>query len=87
MATTQKPIALKCLGEPMTKPAWKEKPSWYLLAEKDRMISPVTQRFMAGRMSALIDSLAVDHTPLASAPQSVVRLIVEAVDASRQLTA
>lgn len=87
MAATQKPIALKCLVEPMTKPAWKEKPSWYLLAEKDRMISLVTQRFMAGRMSALIDSLAVDHTPLASAPESVVRLIVEAVDATRQLAA
>ena len=87
MAATQKPIALKCLVEPITKPAWKEKPSWYLLAEKDRMISLVTQRFMAGRMSALIDSLAVDHTPLASAPESVVRLIVEAVDATRQLAA
>jgi pimeloyl-ACP methyl ester carboxylesterase len=82
MTATQKPIALKCLVEPMTKPAWKEKPSWYLLAEKDRMISPVTQRFMAGRMSALIDSLAVDHTPLASAPESVVRLIMEAVEST-----
>lgn len=80
MAATQKPIALKCLGEAMTKPAWKEKPSWYLLAEKDRMISPATQRFMAGRMRARIDSQAVDHTPLTSAPESVVRLIVEAVD-------
>jgi len=82
MAATQKPIALKCLGEPMTKPAWKEKPSWYLLAEKDRMISPITQRFMAGRMSALIDSLAVDHTPLASAPECVVQLIMKAVTGS-----
>ncbi len=82
MTATQKPIALKCLGEPMTKPAWKEKPSWYLLAEKDRMISPVTQRLMAGRMKAHIVSQGVDHTPLASAPESVVRLIMEAVDGS-----
>jgi pimeloyl-ACP methyl ester carboxylesterase len=80
MTATQKPIALKCLGEPMTKPGWKEKPSWYLLAEKDRMISPITQRFMAERMKARIDSQAVDHTPLVSAPESVARLIVEAVD-------
>jgi pimeloyl-ACP methyl ester carboxylesterase len=33
MVVTQKPIALKCLGEPMTRPAWKEKPSWFLIAE------------------------------------------------------
>jgi pimeloyl-ACP methyl ester carboxylesterase len=83
MTATQRPIALKCLGEPMSKPAWKEKPSWFLLAEKDRMISPTTQRFMAERMKAHIDSQAVDHTPLASAPNSVVRLIVEAVDGTR----
>jgi pimeloyl-ACP methyl ester carboxylesterase len=83
MTATQKPIALKCLGEPMTKPAWKEKPSWYLLAEKDRMISPVTQRFMAKRMKAHVHAQAVDHTPLASAPESVVRLIVEAVGGTR----
>ncbi len=87
MTATQKPIALKCLGESMTKPAWKEKPSWYMLAEKDRMISPATQRFMAERMKAHVDSQAVDHMPLASAPESVVRLIVEAVDATRQLGA
>jgi pimeloyl-ACP methyl ester carboxylesterase len=78
MSATQKPIALKCLGEPTTKPAWKEKPSWYLLAENDRMISPATQRFMAERMKARIDSQPVDHTPLISAPESVVRLITEA---------
>jgi hypothetical protein len=44
------------------------------------MISPVTQRYMAVRMKAHIDSQPVDHTPLISAPESVVRLIVEAVD-------
>jgi pimeloyl-ACP methyl ester carboxylesterase len=81
MGVTQNPIALKCLGEPMTVPAWKHKPSWFLIAEKDRMISPVTQRFMAERIQALIHSLDVDHTPLASVPESVVRVIVEAADA------
>ena len=83
MAATQKPIALKCLGEAMTRPAWREKPTWFLIAEKDRMISPVTQRFMAERMKAQIVSHAVDHTPLASAPESVVQLIVQAVDGTR----
>jgi pimeloyl-ACP methyl ester carboxylesterase len=81
MAATQKPIALRCLEEPLRAPAWKGTPSWFLIAEKDRMLSPVTQRFMANRTSARIHSLKVDHTPLVSAPETVVRLIVEAADA------
>jgi len=80
MGTTQKPIALKCLGEPIGVPAWKQKPSWFLIAEKDRMISPETQRFMAERIQARIDSLDVDHTPLASAPAAVVSVIAKAAD-------
>lgn len=78
MAATQKPIALKCLGEPMTRPAWKEKPSWFLIAEKDIMVSPETQRFTAQRMQSNVVSLPVDHTPLASAPKPVANLIREA---------
>lgn len=78
MAATQKPIALKCLGEPMTRPAWKEKPSWFLIAEKDRMVSPETQQFTASRMKSKVVSLPVDHTPLASRPDAVVDLITAA---------
>ena len=46
------------------------------------MISPETQRWMAERIGAHIHSLDVDHTPLASAPEAVVRVLVEAADAS-----
>lgn len=81
MAATQKPIAIKCVEEPMTKPAWKEKPSWFLVAEQDRMIAPETQRFMAHRTGGHILAVGVDHTPLASAPDRVVAIITEAVDA------
>jgi pimeloyl-ACP methyl ester carboxylesterase len=81
MAATQKPIASKCVQEQMTKPAWKEKPSWFLLAERDRMIAPETQRFMAHRTGGHILAMEVDHTPLASAPDRVVAIITEAVDA------
>jgi pimeloyl-ACP methyl ester carboxylesterase len=81
MDANQHPIALKCLGEPMTAVAWKQKPSWFLIAEKDRMISPKSQRFMAQRIRARIHSLDVDHTPLVSAPEVVVRVIAEAADA------
>lgn len=74
----QRPIALKCIQEPVPTPAWRSKPSWYLIAEEDRMINPKTQHFMAKRMGATIRSLAVDHTPLLSAPQKVVDIIREA---------
>lgn len=82
MAATQKPISVACLGEPMGKPAWKEKPSWFLIAEKDRMVSPETQRFTAARMKSKVVSLPVDHTPLACNPDAVAELITEAANNS-----
>ena len=81
MAATQKPVAIECVQEQMTKPAWKEKPSWFLVAERDRMIAPETQLFMAHRARGHILPMEVDHTPLASAPDRVVAIITEAVDA------
>jgi len=78
----QRPIALKSIQEPAPAPAWKTKPTWYLLAEKDRMINPVTQRFMAERMNATVRSFTVDHTPLLTAPDKVVDIILEAAQAT-----
>jgi pimeloyl-ACP methyl ester carboxylesterase len=80
-AAVQRPIALKCIQEPVPTPAWRSKPSWYLIAEEDRMINPKTQHFMANRMGATTRSLAVDHTPLLSAPQKVLDIILEAKQA------
>ena len=84
MAATQKPIAIKCVQEQMTQPSWKEKPSWFLVAERDRMIAPETQRFMADRAGSHVLAMEVDHTPLATAPAGVVEIITEAVDAIAQ---
>ncbi len=77
----QRPIAVKSIQEPAPAPAWKSKPTWYLLAEEDRMINPKTQRFMAERMKATVRSFAVDHTPLLTAPEKVVEIILEAAKA------
>jgi pimeloyl-ACP methyl ester carboxylesterase len=74
----QRPISVKSIQEPMPAPAWRSKPTWYLLAEEDRMINPKTQRFMAERMKATVRSFAVDHTPLLTAPDKVVDIILEA---------
>ena len=74
----QRPIGLKCIQEPAPKPAWKSKPSWFLIAEEDRMINPKTQHFMAERMRASIHMFAVDHTPLLTAPEKVIEIIMTA---------
>ena len=87
MAATQKPISINCVQAPMTRPAWKEKLSWFLLAERDRMIAPETQRFMAHRAGSHILARELDHTPLASAPDQVLAIITEAVDAITQKAA
>jgi pimeloyl-ACP methyl ester carboxylesterase len=78
-AATQRPIALACIQEKVPRPAWKVRPSWYLIAEEDRMINPTTQLFMAERMGARIRSERVDHTPLVSAPGLVIEMILAAV--------
>jgi pimeloyl-ACP methyl ester carboxylesterase len=78
MAAVQRPIAVQCIQEKAPTPAWKKIPSWYLVAEEDRMIVPETQRFMAGRMGADIRSYEVDHTPMYTAPKLVVDMILEA---------
>ena len=78
MAALQRPIAVQCIQEKAPAPAWKTKPSWYFLAEEDRMIQPETQRFMADRMGSAIRSHAVDHTPMHTAPNPVVDIILEA---------
>jgi pimeloyl-ACP methyl ester carboxylesterase len=78
MAAVQRPIAMRCIQEPAPAPAWKMKPSWYLVAEEDRMINPKTQHFMADRMGASVRSERVDHTPMLTAPELVIDLILEA---------
>jgi pimeloyl-ACP methyl ester carboxylesterase len=68
---------VKCIQEKAPVPAWKTKPSWFLLAEEDRMIAPETQRYMAERMGAKIRAHRVDHTPMHTAPDVVVDVILE----------
>lgn len=82
-AAIQRPIAVACIQEGVQRPAWKEKPSWFLIAEEDRMINPATQQFMAERMGAKIHSEKVDHMPLVTAPELVVEIILEAMAPAR----
>ncbi|HEY7210232.1 MAG TPA: alpha/beta hydrolase [Bryobacteraceae bacterium] len=78
----QRPISVKCIQEPAPVPAWTRKSNWFLIAEEDRMINPKTQHFMAERMGAQTQALPVDHTPLLTAPETVVEMILKAAQAA-----
>jgi pimeloyl-ACP methyl ester carboxylesterase len=81
LAAVQRPISPACITVRMERPLWKDRPSWFLVAEQDRMIVHETQSFMAERMKARVHSRAVDHTPLVTAPTAVVEIIREALGA------
>jgi pimeloyl-ACP methyl ester carboxylesterase len=79
LAAVQRPIALPCISVKVGRPLWRDRPSWFLLAEADHMIVPGTQRFMAERMKAQVRSYPVDHTPSVTAPDAVVEVISDAL--------
>src|SRR5215475_15574021 len=79
LAAVQRPISLNCISVPVGRPLWKIIPSWFLVAEDDRMIIPETQRYMAERMKAKTNVHAVDHTPSVTAPGGVVDIIRDAM--------
>ena len=80
LAAVQRPLRFSCMTVPTTGDLlWKKVPTWYLVAEHDRMVVPATQRFMAERMKATIESHAVDHTPIVTAPGPVVDIIRDAI--------
>jgi pimeloyl-ACP methyl ester carboxylesterase len=86
LSAVQRPISPTCISVAVERPLWKDRPSWFLVAEQDRMIVPETQRFMADRMKARVYSHPVDHTPIVTAPAVVVDLILEAIRAPLSMT-
>jgi pimeloyl-ACP methyl ester carboxylesterase len=79
LAAVQRPIALGSITTAVGEQAWRTRPSWYFVAEEDRMIPPETQRYMAERMGASIRSMKTDHAPLISAAELVTDVILEAL--------
>jgi pimeloyl-ACP methyl ester carboxylesterase len=61
--------------------AWKSKPSWYIVATKDRTVQPELQRSAAKRMRATIAEIESSHVPMLSNPELVLDVIGKAVDA------
>jgi pimeloyl-ACP methyl ester carboxylesterase len=83
LAAVQRPISPACITVAVPRPLWKDRPTWFLVAEQDRMIIQDNQRFMAERMQARVRSHAVDHTPIVTAPAIVLDVLREAMAAIR----
>jgi pimeloyl-ACP methyl ester carboxylesterase len=83
MAATQKPIAGSSFAAVLTvAPAWKTIPSWFIVAQKDRVINPDLERFFAQRMQATTTELASSHVPFISQPGEVAKVIEQAATAT-----
>jgi pimeloyl-ACP methyl ester carboxylesterase len=83
MADSQVPWGVDALGGAITEPAWRQKPSWYLVTSEDRMIPPTAQRAMAERAGATVAEAQASHSVYVSQPQAVADLIRQAAEAAR----
>ncbi|MCE7044585.1 alpha/beta hydrolase [Dyadobacter sp. CY312] len=81
MYATQGPASLALFGAQVTTPAWKQKPSWYIVAKNDHTINPDLERLFADRMGANITELDSSHVPMLSQPEAVLKIIREAASA------
>ena len=78
MADSQVPWGVDALGGAVSQPAWRTKPSWYLVATDDRMIPPPAQRAMSQRAGARVEEVAGSHAVYVSQPQAVAAIIKKA---------
>jgi pimeloyl-ACP methyl ester carboxylesterase len=80
MADSQVPWGLDALNGAVTEPAWKSKPSWYLITTEDKMIPPQAQQAMSKRAGATVVEVKASHSVYVSKPESVVSLIETAAE-------
>jgi pimeloyl-ACP methyl ester carboxylesterase len=83
MADSQVPWGLDALGGAITEPAWKSKPSWYLIVTDDKMIPPPAQRSMSKRAGSTVVEVPGSHAIYVSNPQAVASLIETAADGAK----
>jgi len=85
MADSQVPWGVNALGGTVSEPAWRSRPSWYLVATDDRMIPPPAQRAMSGRAGSTVTEVAGSHSIYVSQPAAVADLIQQAVTATARV--
>jgi len=78
MASSQVPWGVEALSGTITTPAWRTKPSWYLLTTEDRMIPPPAQRMMSKRAGSTVTEVAASHSVYVSQPAPVAAFIAKA---------
>jgi pimeloyl-ACP methyl ester carboxylesterase len=78
MADSQVPCGVAALDGTISEPAWRKKPSWYLIATDDRMIPPEDQRVMAKRLGATVIEVKASHAVYISQPSAVAAFIEQA---------
>ena len=78
MADSQLPWGVEALNGAVSEPAWRSKPSWYLVATDDRMIPPPAQRFMSERAGTTVVEAPGSHSIYVSQPEAVADLIKQA---------
>ena len=81
MADSQVPWGLEALNGAVSEPAWKSKPSWYLVSTEDRMIPPDAQRAMSQRAGSTVGEVKGSHAVYVSQPQGVASIIMKAAHA------
>ena len=86
MANSQVPWGVDALGGTMSDPAWRSKPSWYLIVTDDRMIPPPLQRTMAERAGATTAEVPGSHAIYVSQPAAVASIVSTAARAARERT-
>jgi pimeloyl-ACP methyl ester carboxylesterase len=81
MADSQVPWGVTALGGTISEPAWRSKPSWYLIATDDRMIPPPAQQFMSKRAGSTVVQVKGSHAVYVSQPSAVAAIIEKAAHA------
>lgn len=85
MAASQLPWGVTALADEVSSPAWKTKPSWYLVASEDKMIPPAAQRQMAARAGSIVAEVRGSHAVYVSQPAAVAEVIEKAATAISKL--
>jgi pimeloyl-ACP methyl ester carboxylesterase len=83
MADSQVPWGVDALGGTISEPAWRSKPSWYLVTTQDRMIPPSAQREMSARAGSTVVEVTGSHAIYVSQPEAVAEFIQEAASVVR----
>lgn len=82
VAATQIPFAAKANDDKVTQAAWRDKPSWFVLSENDRIIAPELQKAMAEKIQAKITPIPSSHLSLLAQSGEVTAVILQAIEAS-----